>query len=194
MPSSRWMLAIVRLPHISNFTDFMPLEQHPLLGVRYVQTTRELGAPDLRDPARHEKHRGRPALAAPVRAGSSHAASWPRRGTPVLGVCGGYQMLGQTLADPDRHRERPPADPARPGPAAHPDDLCRRKAPHPKSGDRDAARALCRGAADRVRDPHRAHHRAGRTASAPWRTARPRAACRARCLAPTCTACLTAAS
>lgn len=38
--------AIVRLPHISNFTDFMPLEQHPLLGVRYVQTTRELGAPD----------------------------------------------------------------------------------------------------------------------------------------------------
>lgn len=38
--------AIVRLPHISNFTDFMPLEQHPLLGVRYVQTTRGLGAPD----------------------------------------------------------------------------------------------------------------------------------------------------
>ena len=29
-------VAIVRLPHISNFTDFMPLEQHPLLGVRYV--------------------------------------------------------------------------------------------------------------------------------------------------------------
>ena len=40
-------VAILRLPHISNFTDFMPLEQHPLLGVRYVQTTRELGAPDL---------------------------------------------------------------------------------------------------------------------------------------------------
>ena len=39
--------AIVRLPHISNFTDFMPLEQHPLLGVRYVQRTRQLGAPDL---------------------------------------------------------------------------------------------------------------------------------------------------
>ncbi len=40
-------VAILRLPHISNFTDFMPLEQHPLLGVRYVQTTRELGVPDL---------------------------------------------------------------------------------------------------------------------------------------------------
>ena len=39
--------AVLRLPHISNFTDFMPLEQHPLLGVRYVQSVRELGAPDL---------------------------------------------------------------------------------------------------------------------------------------------------
>ena len=39
--------AILRLPHISNFTDFMPLEQHPLLGVRYVQNTRQLGTPDL---------------------------------------------------------------------------------------------------------------------------------------------------
>lgn len=34
--------AVLRLPHISNFTDFMPLEQHPLLGVRYVQSVREL--------------------------------------------------------------------------------------------------------------------------------------------------------
>ena len=39
--------AILRLPHISNFTDFMPLEQHPLLGVRYVQNIRQLGTPDL---------------------------------------------------------------------------------------------------------------------------------------------------
>ena len=35
--------AVIRLPHISNFTDFMPLEQHELLGVRYVQRARELG-------------------------------------------------------------------------------------------------------------------------------------------------------
>lgn len=41
------MLAVIRLPHISNFTDFMPLEQHELLGVRYVQRARELGRPDL---------------------------------------------------------------------------------------------------------------------------------------------------
>ena len=40
-------IAILRLPHISNFTDFMPLEQHPLLGVRYVQNAHALGTPDL---------------------------------------------------------------------------------------------------------------------------------------------------
>ena len=92
--------AIVRLPHISNFTDFMPLEQHPLLGVRYVQTTRELGAPDC--------------VILPGTKKTVDDLLWLRqcgleaaisklaqRGTPVLGVCGGYQMLGQTLADPE---------------------------------------------------------------------------------------------
>ena len=91
--------AIVRLPHISNFTDFMPLEQHPLLGVRYVQTTRELGEPDC--------------VILPGTKNTVDDLLWLRqcgleaaisklaqRGTPVLGVCGGYQMLGQTLDDP----------------------------------------------------------------------------------------------
>ena len=93
--------AIVRLPHISNFTDFMPLEQHPLLGVRYVQTTRELGAPDC--------------VILPGTKNTVDDLLWLRqcgleaaisklaqRGTPVLGVCGGYQMLGRTVSDPEQ--------------------------------------------------------------------------------------------
>ena len=91
-------VAILRLPHISNFTDFMPLEQHPLLGVRYVQTTRELGAPDLVilpgtkntvDDLLWLRQSGLEAAVQKLAAG----------GTPVLGVCGGYQMLGETLDD-----------------------------------------------------------------------------------------------
>ena len=91
-------VAIVRLPHISNFTDFMPLEQHPLLGVRYVQTARELGMPDL--------------IILPGTKNTVNDLLWlrqcgletavqklARRGTPVLGVCGGYQMLGGMLDD-----------------------------------------------------------------------------------------------
>ena len=92
--------AIIRLPHLSNFTDFMPLEQHPLLGVRYVSNTHELGAPDL--------------ILLPGTKNTVDDLLWLRQcgletavqklaaaGTPVLGVCGGYQMLGDTLADPE---------------------------------------------------------------------------------------------
>ena len=92
--------AILRLPHISNFTDFMPLEQHPLLGVRYVQSPRQLGTPDV--------------VILPGTKNTIDDLLWLRQcgleatvqklatsGTPVLGVCGGYQMLGETLADPE---------------------------------------------------------------------------------------------
>ncbi len=91
--------AIIRLPHLSNFTDFMPLEQHPLLGVRYVSNAHELGAPDF--------------ILLPGTKNTVDDLLWLRqcgletallklaaKGTPVLGVCGGYQMLGQTLDDP----------------------------------------------------------------------------------------------
>ena len=40
-------IAVIRLPHIANFTDFAPLERHPALGVRYVEMAKELGRPDL---------------------------------------------------------------------------------------------------------------------------------------------------
>ena len=91
-------VAIVRLPHISNFTDFMPLEQHPLMGVRYVQAARELGTPDLvilpgtKNTVNDLLWLRQSGLEAAVQ-------KLARRGTPVLGVCGGYQMLGETLDD-----------------------------------------------------------------------------------------------
>ena len=92
--------AIIRLPHVSNFTDFIPLEQHPLLGVRYVQNVRQLGAPDL--------------LILPGTKNTIDDLLWLRQsgleaailkyaasGGLVLGVCGGYQMLGEELDDPE---------------------------------------------------------------------------------------------
>ena len=92
--------AVVRLPHISNFTDFAPLEAHPVIGVRYVQRPDELGRPDL--------------LILPGTKSTIGDLLWLRQsgletvvkrqsanGTPVLGICGGYQMLGRTLSDPE---------------------------------------------------------------------------------------------
>ena len=91
-------VAVIRLPKLSNFTDFIPLEQHPLLGVRYVDSARTLGAPDC--------------ILLPGTKNTVDDLLWLRQcgleaavlkqaaaGTPVLGVCGGYQMLGRTLDD-----------------------------------------------------------------------------------------------
>ena len=92
-------IAVIRLPRISNFTDFSLLDEHPAMGVRYVQSVRELEAPDL--------------VILPGTKSTLSDLLWLRqsgleaavcklahRGTPVLGICGGYQMLGETLADP----------------------------------------------------------------------------------------------
>ncbi len=93
-------IAVIRLPRISNFTDFDPLEQHPALGVRYVDSVRALGQPDL--------------IVIPGTKNTMGDLEWLRKcgletriirlanqGIPVLGICGGYQMLGQTIADPE---------------------------------------------------------------------------------------------
>ena len=93
-------IAVIRLPRISNFTDFAPLEEHPALGLRYVNRRDELGNPDMiilpgtkstMDDLRWLRENGFEAL----------ILKKADAGTPVLGVCGGYQMLGVSLKDPD---------------------------------------------------------------------------------------------
>lgn len=92
-------VAVIRLPRVSNFTDFSLLDEHPMMGVRYVSTVKELGVPDL--------------LILPGTKSTIGDLLWLRQngletaicklvsqGVPVLGICGGYQMLGQTLCDP----------------------------------------------------------------------------------------------
>ena len=92
-------IVVIRLPHLSNFTDFSPLEEHPAIGLRYVGRTEKLGTPDL--------------VILPGTKNTMGDLQWLRAsglaeailtlhsvGTPVLGICGGYQMLGQSLSDP----------------------------------------------------------------------------------------------
>lgn len=91
-------VAVIRLPHISNFTDFSPLDEHPALGVRYVHKVAELGTPDLlilpgtkstMDDLKWLKGCG---LAAKI-------CRLAAADVPVIGVCGGYQMLGEMICD-----------------------------------------------------------------------------------------------
>ena len=92
-------IAVIRLPRISNFTDFIPLENIDGLSLRYVHNPRELGAPDL--------------IILPGTKNTIGDLLWlresgletailkhTRQGGAVLGICGGYQMLGKSLSDP----------------------------------------------------------------------------------------------
>ncbi|MBI2506186.1 MAG: cobyric acid synthase [Candidatus Latescibacteria bacterium] len=92
-------IAVVHLPHISNFDDFDPLAAEPGVRVRYVERAEELGQPR--------------AVILPGTKVTMADLAWLRdrgldraiadactAGAVVVGICGGYQMLGQTLADP----------------------------------------------------------------------------------------------
>ena len=92
-------LVVVRLPRISNFTDFNIFESIPGVSVRYVKRAAQLGNPDL--------------ILLPGTKNTMSDLAWMRQsgmeaavlkahaaGCPIFGICGGYQMLGEELSDP----------------------------------------------------------------------------------------------
>ena len=94
-------IAVIRLPHISNFTDFDVFSQYPEVGIRYVGRAEELGVPDF--------------LILPGSKSTIADLQWLRQngleaalkqcvaaGLPLFGICGGYQMLGQWISDPEQ--------------------------------------------------------------------------------------------
>lgn len=92
-------IAVIRVPRISNFTDFNPLERIPGVSLRYVGNVNELKDPDM--------------IILPGTKNTMEDLLWMRsngleaavlkeaaRGKVIFGICGGYQMLGETLSDP----------------------------------------------------------------------------------------------
>ena len=92
-------IAVIRVPRISNFTDFNPFESIPGVSLRYVKHLSELGNPDV--------------IMLPGTKNTMEDLQWLResgmealilkaaaKGTFVFGICGGYQMLGESLSDP----------------------------------------------------------------------------------------------
>ncbi len=92
-------VAVIRLPHISNFTDFSTLERMDGVSLRYVKNKAMLGSPDL--------------IVLPGTKNTMDDLAWLRQcglegailrcheaGVPVVGICGGFQMLGELLEDP----------------------------------------------------------------------------------------------
>lgn len=92
-------IGIIRYPRISNFTDFNVFEQLPEVSVRYVTSVKELGNPDMiflpgskntMDDLKWMRQNG---LEAAIKKAAQNV--------PVFGICGGYQMLGESIFDPD---------------------------------------------------------------------------------------------
>lgn len=93
-------IAIIRLPRISNFTDADPLLAEPDTTVRYVSSVDDWGEPDAvilpgsKNTAEDLRHLRASGLEAKLLA-------FAERGGRVVGICGGYQMMGRRLADPE---------------------------------------------------------------------------------------------
>ena len=91
-------IAVVRLPRISNFTDFQVFSCIPEVSLRYVSSVKELGRPDL--------------VIIPGTKSTIEDLLWMRScgleaavkklagaEIPVFGICGGYQIMGNTITD-----------------------------------------------------------------------------------------------
>ncbi|MDR3160531.1 MAG: cobyric acid synthase [Spirochaetaceae bacterium] len=97
-------IAVIRFSRISNFTDFNALSRLPGVLLRYVDSPEALGFPDMvilpgtKNTMADLRRLRRSGLEERIRGLAG-------RGTPVFGICGGYQMLGRTLADPDHVEE-----------------------------------------------------------------------------------------
>lgn len=93
-------LAVIRLPRISNFTDFAPLEAMEGVNVRYISSAADFGSPDAvilpgsKNTIRDLLWMRQNGLEAKI---LQHAAG----GGIVFGICGGYQMLGMDISDPE---------------------------------------------------------------------------------------------
>lgn len=97
---SELTIAVIRFPRISNFTDFDPLEAEPSVTVRYVGLQENLGYPDA--VVLPGSKTAIADLIALQRSGMAEAIqNYAAAGGTVIGICGGFQMLGNILADPE---------------------------------------------------------------------------------------------
>lgn len=94
-------IAVIQLPHIANFDDFDPLASEPAVRLRYIGAVDQLGHPGV--------------IIIPGTKNTLGDLNWLRvsglsariielaeQGVIVVGICGGYQMLGRRLNNPDR--------------------------------------------------------------------------------------------
>lgn len=92
-------IAVIKLRKLSNFTDLLSLSIEDDISVRYVENVRELGTPDLliipgsKNTIEDMKWLKESGLSDGIVKLASHKV-------PIIGICGGYQLLGMKIKDP----------------------------------------------------------------------------------------------
>lgn len=94
-------VVVVKLPHISNFTDFNALENMQGVRVRYVERLQDIGEPDMII-LPGSKNTIEDMLFVRKSGIEDKVIELSSKGALVFGICGGYQMLGKEIADPHR--------------------------------------------------------------------------------------------
>jgi adenosylcobyric acid synthase len=92
-------IVVIKLPHMSNYTDFNPLEKINAISCRYVGVAKDIGNPDL--------------IILPGTKNTLYDTEYIRKmgidkeiinrnneGTCIFGICGGFQILGEKIFDP----------------------------------------------------------------------------------------------
>ncbi|MBP0011751.1 MAG: cobyric acid synthase CobQ [Roseofilum sp. SBFL] len=93
-------IAVLRLPHIANFTDFDPLDLEASVQIKYVSLHESLGYPDaVIIPG--SKTTISDLMALRKSGMAQKLQDYAASGGTLLGICGGFQMLGKMIADPE---------------------------------------------------------------------------------------------
>ena len=92
-------IAVMQTPKISNFTDFDALNHEPDVNVRFVQQGDMIGNPDL-IMLPGSKNTTEDLLYLKRQGYAKEIQELAAQGVPVIGICGGYQMLGEKVCDP----------------------------------------------------------------------------------------------
>ncbi|MGH9486991.1 MAG: cobyric acid synthase [Terriglobales bacterium] len=108
--SGELRVGVLRFPHLANFTDFDPLRNEPGVALRYIWSPEAIADADVLILP------GTKATVADLETLRANGLDVALRravklGTPLLGICGGYQMLGSRISDPE-HVEGTCADAA----------------------------------------------------------------------------------
>lgn len=100
-PQASLRIDVIRYPHIANFTDLDPLHREPAIQIRYLTDRPHTGMPPHLILLPGSRSTVSDLIWMRGRGLDRYLVDCLNQGTEVIGICGGFQMLGETILDPE---------------------------------------------------------------------------------------------